>query len=760
MIDFGVAKAAGPPLTDKTLFTGIGAVVGTPEYMSPEQAELNNRDVDTRSDIYSLGVLLYELLTSTTPLDRDRVKESSLLEVLRLVREEEPPKPSARVITVAGRSAVAANRSLEPGHLYGLLRGELDWVVMKCLEKDRNRRYETAGALAADVQHYLSDEPVHAYPPSAWYRFGKFARRNRREVLAAGAFAVVSVAGVGVLSVSRALIGRALKSETKAKEALAEALARERAEMYFQRITVAHRELSIDNLAAALRALEDCPQDLRGWEWHYLMRLFKFEPRVLPDSTEVYGVAFSPDGGRIASAGKDGSIKIWNSRTGQVLQQFKAHTGAACGVAFHPRGGHVASTGTDRLVKVWDLSATGQPRFEGPCDALRPFGVSYTVAFRPPDGRYLAAGCDRVVRIWDWNKNRPEVPEHWFHGPEYHSIPVAFSRDGRQLATCGNWDQGLNLWDAETGRPLGNLLAHRHPTTALAFSPDGQRLASASLGRSVSLWDATTHELRQTLPHDGNVLGVAFSWDGERLASVGEDKTVHIWDAATGREVLGLQGHSEMGGCVAFSPDGGRLASASHDRTIRVWDATPLRADEGDETQTFPQHDEVRCVAVSPDPDGLWVASGGNGTMVRVWDAVTGREKFNFPGHSAPVFSVAWHPDSRRIASAGSAGGQNTVKVWDARTGRDTFPLSRSDRARQPARTRSWRSARMAATWSRANWREQYSSGMPGPVKLCPSRMHGLARSPTCSQPTAGKSEAWYSASRAGTWPPQAATER
>src|SRR5262249_52360537 len=156
------------------------------------------------------------------------------------------------------------------------------------------------------------------------------------------------------------------------------------------------------------------------------------------------------------------------------------------------------------------------------------------------------------VRVWDW-MDRQLL--RTFPGPEYHSIPVAFTRDGQRLATAGAWEQGLCLWDAETGRLLGTLPAHRHPACALAFSPDGGRLASASLGRSVSLGDTATAELLLTLPHTGNVLGAAFSLDGRRLASAGEDKTVHVWDAATGREVLSLHGHTDMCGCVAFSPD-------------------------------------------------------------------------------------------------------------------------------------------------------------------------------------------------------------
>jgi len=185
VIDFGVAKATGQPLTDKTLVTGIGAILGTPEYMSPEQAEFNQLDIDTRSDIYSLGVLLYELLTGTTPLERKRVSESGILEALRIIREEEVPTLSNRLSTTEELPAIAANRGLEPAKLTRLVRGELDWIVMKALEKDRNRRYETANGLARDVQRYLAGEAVHAVPPSVGYRLRKFARRNKRALVSA-----------------------------------------------------------------------------------------------------------------------------------------------------------------------------------------------------------------------------------------------------------------------------------------------------------------------------------------------------------------------------------------------------------------------------------------------------------------------------------------------------------------------------------------------------------------------------------------------
>src|SRR5678816_4182752 len=178
------------------MFTGFGDVVGTPQYMSPEQAELNQLDIDTRSDIYSLGVLLYELLTGTTPLESKRVKEAALLEVLRVIREEEPPRPSTRLTTTDQLPSIAAQRGLEPKSLSGIVRGELDWIVMKALEKDRARRYETANGFASDIGRYLADEAVHACPPSAWYRFRKFARRNKRGLASAAVLALAALVGV------------------------------------------------------------------------------------------------------------------------------------------------------------------------------------------------------------------------------------------------------------------------------------------------------------------------------------------------------------------------------------------------------------------------------------------------------------------------------------------------------------------------------------------------------------------------------------
>jgi serine/threonine protein kinase len=227
VIDFGVAKAAGPRLTEKTLFTELGQVVGTLEYMSPEQAELNQLDIDTRSDIHSLGVLLYELLTGTTPLERKRFKAAAFLEVLRLIREEESPRPSARLSTTEGLPTIAANRGLEPKKLSGLLRGELDWIVMKALEKDRSRRYETANGFALDLQRYLADEPVAAGPPSARYRLKKFYRRNRGPVVAL-VFILLALVG-GILGTTLGLLQAQASEEQAQNDAIRAKQERDRA---------------------------------------------------------------------------------------------------------------------------------------------------------------------------------------------------------------------------------------------------------------------------------------------------------------------------------------------------------------------------------------------------------------------------------------------------------------------------------------------------------------------------------------------------
>jgi serine/threonine protein kinase len=272
VIDFGIAKATGQQLTEKTLFTNFAQMIGTPLYMSPEQAELSGLDIDTRSDIYSLGVLLYELLTGTTPLDHERLRTAAYEEIRRIIREEEPAKPSTRISTLGeAATAVSAKRQSDPKRLAQLCRGELDWIVMKALEKDRNRRYESASAFAADVQRYLQDETVQACPPSPWYRLRKFVRRHKRLAVMASLLFAMLVVSVAVLGISYFQVQEALQDKTQALERETEALEREREALqektqtvYYQNIALAEPQLAVGNVGRAEELLSDCPPDLRG----------------------------------------------------------------------------------------------------------------------------------------------------------------------------------------------------------------------------------------------------------------------------------------------------------------------------------------------------------------------------------------------------------------------------------------------------------------------------------------------------------------
>jgi eukaryotic-like serine/threonine-protein kinase len=680
VIDFGVAKAVGQQLCDKTVYTRFAEMLGTPLYMSPEQAEMSGLDIDTRTDVYALGVLLYELLTGTTPFEKERLKEASYDEMRRIIREEEPARPSARVSTLGQAAAtVSANRQSDLRRLSQLFRGELDWVVMKALEKDRNRRYETASAFAADVQRYLHDEPVEACPPSAWYRLCKFARRHKAALRAASVVALAVVLTVAALAVSTVLTWRANQDLHQALDRERDMLERERQHAYFQRIALTDREWSANNLGRMQQLLDDCPDDLRGWEWHYLRRLRYKNLAPLRHDAAVFCAVFSPDGRRIASSDQDGWVKLWDARTGRELLQFRAHPEHARCVAFSPDGRRLATASWDGTVKVWDAQALDKDPTAPPLLTLKGYdGLARTVAFSP-DGQRLAAACGRwmnagQVQVWDATTGAQLLAV-----PAYVSSLncLDFSPDGRRLvAAARDPDSAVKVWDARTGQELLTFHGHTRPVGSVAFSPDGRRIASAR--GSVQLpepelliWDAQTgQEAHRLRGHTSGVRCVAFSPDGRRLASGSRDHTIKLWDVQTGREVLTLRGHSGIVFSVAFSRDGRRLVSASHDGTVRFWDATPSEGqpDPGCLTLRGPGAD-VHAVAFHPKDRHLVASAGPDGT-VRLWDAGSGEQIRTLHSHANLVQGLAFSPDGQRLAAAGG----KSVTVWDTTTWQQTPP--------------------------------------------------------------------------------------
>jgi serine/threonine protein kinase len=354
VIDFGVAKAIEQRLTEKTLFTQFGVLVGTIEYMSPEQAEMNAFGVDTRSDIYALGVLLYELLTGSTPLQRERLRTAALGELVRLIKEEEPQRPSVRLSSSDTLPKIAAARRTEPAKLTKLLRGEIDWIVMKCLEKDRSRRYETASGLARDVERYLHDEPVEACPPSAIYRLRKTLRKYRIPVIIAAAFALLLVAGI-VASTWQAK--RALDAEWEATSKRQEAEAaredartaeananreaeRARREAYTAKIPLMRQAWESHNMLQ-LQSLLDETADFteRGFEWYYWQRLCHVEHlTLLGHRAGLQAVAFAPDGRRLVTGSRDRTARVWDAISGQELLCLQGHRNDVAAVAFAPNG--------------------------------------------------------------------------------------------------------------------------------------------------------------------------------------------------------------------------------------------------------------------------------------------------------------------------------------------------------------------------------------------------------------------------------------
>lgn len=697
LTDFGLAKritTTSPPALDPTQplhetqrlgewipgggsLTLTGQVIGSPNYMPPEQACGDRGKVGRYSDVYSLGAILYHLLCGRPPFLGETITAT-----LHQVLETEATSP----------------RLLNPR-----VPIDLETICLKCLEKDPPRRYASAGELAEELDRFLKNEPIRARPVGPLQRVLRWCRRNRL---------VTSLALVTLMLLLTVAIGSpiAVYRIDRERQKAVRSASNAQVQLYtmqLRSVEQAWNDGHLFHFDQLLRETRASPE--RNFEWNYWRKQVQLVfPALRGHLGRVNTVAFSPDNQRVVTGSEDNSLVVWDAGTLREIVRFEAHQAPVSCATWFPDGRYLVSGSHDHSIRIWDavnaqelfsirsrrgriaamtISADGRTIVSGNQDgtatiwdvqgtvgmgsvALRERRVlqghrrEVTAVSLSADGQWLATGSDdATARIWKLATGRLV---HVLEGHADYVRSVAFSRDGTRIVT-GSWDGTAAIWDARAGKRLFTLKGHTDWVSAALISPDGTTIVTLCLDGSARLWRIQDGQLISTVRlHEASIQSGALSSDGLRLLTGGRDNIARIWTMSGKVAPLEFRGHKGIVRSVAFSHNGEKLLSGGDDGTARIWDIATRR-----QLRIFDLRDGFVSTAFSPDSRRIVLGTIG-GAPTRVWDVTTGDELIRLPIHDCAVWAATYSPDGRRIVTADYFG---TIKVADAASGRELHSL-------------------------------------------------------------------------------------